>query len=346
MISTGHVKILNQIKNNRPTQFVLTLLVVILFYKFYVWINTEKTDNAYVQGDITLVSAEINGRVTSVVTQENVMVKVGDVLARIDDTAYKATLEQSMSKLQAAEYALLITNQQIIIEQTNLDKANENVKTAQINFGLAERDYKRNLALTTDKFSSQKVLDTAKSALEQARNALAQSQLAIQASQQNTALLTLQQKSNLADVDIATQAKIMAEKDMKSTVVVSPIDGVTASSGLRVGNFVSVGMPLIYVVPNAMYIIANFKETQITNFKDDMDVRIKFDALPGHYKGKIRGVSPASGAIFSLIPVDNATGNFTKIVQRIPVTIDFDNNQKGLEGIGVGMSVNVTIDTR
>ena len=95
-----------------------------------------------------------------------------------------------------------------------------------------------------------------------------------------------------------------------------------------------------------MYIIANFKETQIAKFKEGMDVRIKFDAVSGYYDGKIRSVSPASGATFSLIPVDNATGNFTKIVQRIPVTIDFENGQEGLDNVGVGMSVGVSIDTR
>ena len=346
MISKDSLKILNQFKKNKMIQYLVALIMVILLYKFYVWINTESTDNAYIQGDITLVSSEINGRVTEVITKENVAVKKGDIIARIDDTDYKAALEQAFSKHQSAEYALLITEQKILMEQTNLDKANENAKTAQINFDLAERDYKRSVVLTKDNFSSEKVLDTSKSALEQARNALVQSQLAIQVSQQNSELLSLQHKSNLSDISTAAQAKIMAEKDMKSTVVVSPIDGVTAGSGLRVGNFVSIGMPLIYVVPNNVYIIANFKETQVANFKEGMEVRIRFDAISGYYDGKIGSISPASGATFSLIPVDNATGNFTKIVQRIPVTINFDNGQKGLEGVGVGMSVSVSVDTR
>lgn len=346
MYKEDKFKQLKIIFRNRPFQYLAVILGVILIYKIHIWINTESTDNAYVKGEITLISSEINGRVIEVLVHDNMPVKKGDILARIDDTSYKAALEQSELKLKAAEYAILITDQKLIMEQTNFENVSEALKLAEINFSLAERDYKRNFALSKDQFSSQKSLDTSKSAFEQARTALAQAKLAVQTSQENTEMLTLQKKLNSSDVEAAKQSRIIAEKDIQNTVIVSPIDGTSAGSGLRVGNFLTIGTPLIYIVPRDMYIVANFKETQVAHFKEGQEVAIKFDAINGKYNGKIRNISPASGSTFSLIPVDNATGNFTKIVQRVPVIIDFDNAAEGLENLGVGMSTSVNVDVR
>ena len=346
MISKDSLKKLHRLKNNKKFQYVIVGIALILLYKFYVWINTEKTDNAYVKADITLVSSEINGKVVEVLVKDNMSVKKGEVLARIDNTLYKANLEQAVLKLQTAEYTLLITQQKMIMEQTNLSKAKESLKLAEVNLEITERDYRRTIALNKDQFNSQKVVDSSKSAFEQAKNALAQGKLSVETAMENLEMLALQKRSDLASIESAKQAKIIAEKDMTNTVVISPIDGVSAGNGLRVGNFVATGMPLIYVVPNNIYVVANFKETQIVKFQDGQEVNISFDAISGCYKGKIRSISPASGATFSLIPVDNATGNFTKIVQRIPVIIEFDNSQKGLESLGVGMSTSVSVDTR
>lgn len=345
-IQDSFKKLRQELKVNKIFQSVIIVLLLIWVYKFYVWVNTEKTDNAYVKADITLISSEINGRVTKVVVKDNMLVKKGDILAHIDDTAYKAALEQASLKLQTAEYASLITAQKIIMEQTNLSKAQEALGLAQVNFSLAERDYKRNNALTKDHFNSQKALDISKSLFEQSKAAVAQAKLAIEVLQENLELLSLQKKSDLLAIESAKQAKIISEKDMANTVIVSPIDGTAAGNGLRQGNFIVVGMPLIYIVPKNMYIVANFKETQIVSFKEGQEADISFDAISGHYTGKVMSISPASGSTFSLIPTDNATGNFTKIVQRVPIIIEFDNDQKGLEALGVGMSTSISIDTR
>jgi len=339
-------KLHQQVKTNKILQSVIVILLFLWSYKFYVWTNTEKTDNAYVKADITLISSEINGRVIDVVVKDNMPLKKGDILAHIDDTSYKAALEQAALKLQTAEYALLITAQKLIMEQTNLAKAKEALSLAEVNFILSERDYKRNNALTKDQFSSQKTLDTSKSSFEQSKAAVTQAKLAIEVLEENLELLSLQKKSDLLAIESAKQAKIISEKDMSNTVIVSPIDGIAAANGLRKGNWVSIGAPLVYIVPQHMYIVANFKETQIVNFKEGQEVDISFDAISGHYNGKVKSISPASGSTFSLIPTDNATGNFTKIVQRVPIIIEFDNNQKGLEALGVGMSTSISIDTR
>ena len=346
MIPKDSLKKLHQLKNNKKFQYLIAGIALIFVYKFYVWINTEKTDNAYVKADITLVSSEINGKVIEVLIKDNMPVKKGEVLAHIDNTLYKANLEQAEVKLKTAEYALLITQQKMVMEQTNLSKARESLKLAEINFEITERDYKRTISLNKDQFNSQKAVDSSKSAFEKAKNDLVQGKLSIEVTMENLDMLALQKKSDIASIENAKQAKIIAEKDMANTVIVSPIDGVSAGNGLRVGNFVATGMPLIYIVPNYTYIVANFKETQIVKFKEGQEANISFDAISGNYKGKIRSISPASGSTFSLIPVDNATGNFTKIVQRIPVIIEFDKSQTGLESLGVGMSTSVSIDTR
>lgn len=346
MDAKANLKKLKQLGHNQTFRCIAAVLVIMIIYKLYMWINTETTDNAYVQADITLVSSEISGKVIEVLVNDNAIVKKGDILARIDDTSYKAKLDQADLKLQLAEYDSLITDQKILIEQTNLNKATSNQRLAEVNFDLAQRDYQRNITLSKDQFNSQKTLDKSKSDLEQAKNGLEQAKLAVESSQENLEMLSMQKKSDLLSIDDAKRAKIIAEQDMIHTVIVSPIEGMTASTGMRVGNFVAPGMPLIYVVPNDKYIIANFKETQIALFKNGQEVEVEFDAVSGKYPGKIRNISPASGATFTLIPVDNATGNFTKIVQRIPVIIDFDNGLKGLENLGVGMSSSVKVDTR
>lgn len=342
----ANLKKLKQLQNNKIFRYTALVFTILIVYKLYLWTHTESTDNAYVQADITMISSEISGKIIDIIVKDNTPVKKGDVLAHIDDTSYKAKLEQASLKLQAAEYAALITEQKILIEQTNSNKANSNLKLAQVKMDIGQRDYDRNLTLKKDQFSSASTLDQSKSKYEDAKNALEQAKFAVELSQENLEMLSTQKKSDLISIEEAKQEKIIAEHDMSNTVIISIVDGVTASSGLRVGNFVSPGMPLIYVVPNDLYIIANFKETQVALFKNGQEVEIEFDAVSGKYPGKIRNISPASGATFTLIPVDNATGNFTKIVQRVPVIIDFDHNLKGLENLGVGMSTSVKVDTR
>ena len=147
---------------------------------------------------------------------------------------------------------------------------------------------------------------------------------------------------NHLDLEVLKQAQITAEDGLKNTIILSPIDGVIASNGIRKGNFVRPGTPLVSVVPKHSFIRANFKETQVVNLTPGEEVVFTVDAIKGHkFTGKIRGIYPATGSKFSLIPSDNATGNFTKIVQRIPVIIDFDHAQEGAEMIRTGMSVTV-----
>ncbi|MEY3196857.1 MAG: hypothetical protein RLZZ59_223 [Pseudomonadota bacterium] len=339
--------LLSKIKN--PSKFTLGLVAVLflcLIYNLYVWVNTEHTDNAYVDANITMLTSQVSGAVKEILIHDNEIVKAGEVIAKIDDTNYRASFEQAKSKLESAKYSSKITDEQRSIEKINFAKLQKDKDSSSLKYELADKDYKRNLTLKQNNFVSQKSLDDSKIQLENAKDDLLRTNSAFETSKHNLALLDNQYQSNLAAIRAAEQEVVIAKKNLDNTVILSPINGTVASSGIRLGNNVFPGMPLLYIVPYEMYIVANFKETQIVHFYEGQEVEIKFDSIDGKYRGKIRNIAPASGATFSLIPVDNATGNFTKIVQRVPVNIDFDYKDKNLEGLAVGMSTKVSIYTR
>ncbi len=336
--------ILKKFQKNRKLAYLSAAIFLFIIYKIYVWIYTESTDNAYIESDISTVSGQVSGNVSEVLCVDNKEVKAGDVLARIDNTPHKAALEIAIAKRKSGEYALASVEQKIELENNNLKKAEELVEFSKTNLELSLADYERELALHKDKYSSQKSLDESKSALEKSKFDLSQSLISLEISKKNLEVLQTQKSMNLLDLEVLKQNQITSEDDLKNTVIVSPIDGVIASNGIRSGNYVRPGTPLVSIVPRQVYIKANFKETQILHMHKDQDVEFTVDAIKGRkFYGKIRGIYPATGSKFSLIPSDNATGNFTKIVQRIPVIIDFDNGQEGANMIRTGMSVTVNV---
>jgi membrane fusion protein (multidrug efflux system) len=334
--------IIKKFKNNRSLAYVVAGVILLIIYKIYVWSNTESTDNAYIDSDISTISSQISGSVHEVLCLDNQEVKQGDVLAKIDDTTYKAAVTSAIAKVKSGEYALESIGQKIALEGDNLKKAQELVEFSKTNLGLAVTDYKRQLALNKDKYITQKALDEEKAALEKAKFDYSQADIAFAISKKNLDLLNTQKLMNQLDLEILKQTQITAENDLKNTLITSSIDGVIASNGIRKGNFVRPGTPLVSIVPKQLFVKANFKETQVNKLTALQEVVFTVDAVKSYkFHGKIRGIYPATGAKFSLIPTDNATGNFTKIIQRIPVIIDFDQSQDGAEMIRTGMSVTV-----
>lgn len=334
--------IIKKIKTNKKLAYILASVILIVIYKIYVWSKTEATDNAYIDSDISTVSSQVNGDVSEVLCIDNQEVKQGDVLARIDDTTYRAALASAIAKTKSGEYALSSTDKKIELESDNLKKAQQLIDFSKTNLDLATTDYNRQVALNKDKYSSQKALDEEKAALEKAKFDWAQANIAFEMAKTNLEILNTQKSMNQLDLEILKQNQITAENDLKNTAITSPIDGIVASNGIRKGNYVRPGTPLVSIVPKQLYVKANFKETQVPNLTIGQDVTFSVDAVKGYnFHGKIRGIYPATGSKFSLIPTDNATGNFTKIVQRIPVIIDFDHAQEGAEMIRTGMSVTV-----
>jgi len=320
--------ILNRIISHRYSKQIAgisTIILLVITYKIYVWANTQSTDNAYIEADISSVSSEVGGVIERILVKENNVVKNGQIIAQINISDYKARYEQAEAALDGSLRDIEIIQQNIklaIIEQNKATEANE---FAEENFKVTEKDFKRILELSKDNFASKKNLDNTKIIYEKAKSGLSQAVLDMQASKENVALLEIKKLAAIAENNTALQARNLAKRALDNTNIRSPIDGVVGNSSIREGNYVQPGVVLFSVVPiDELYVKANFKETQISHFKPGMIASIQIDSESGtKIEGVVRNISPATGSKFSLLPPANATGNFTKIVQRVPVIIDF-----------------------
>ncbi|MDZ4690391.1 HlyD family secretion protein [Terricaulis sp.] len=266
----------------------------------------EATDNAYVRADISLISAKIEGYVQSVPAAENQSVHAGDILVQIDPTDYQARVDAARAALAQAEGS----------------RASEQAHRA-----LASADVQRYRPLAE------------RGLLSPAR----MQQLEIQSREAGGDFTAA-----AAGVDAARAQLAAAELDLERTIIRAPIDGVVGDRQVQVGQLVRTGSPLMSVVPlQSVYIVANFKETQIERFHAGQPVVIRPDVAHGvRLRGVVDSIAPASGSEFSIIPTDTATGNFTKIVQRVPVRIRIEPGQEGIELLRPGLSASVTVDTR
>lgn len=336
---------IDELKASPVLKIAVSLIALMIVYNIYIWTQTESTDNAYIEADISVVSSEVNGSVAKLLILDNQPVKIGDIIAEIDDTEYAADLKKADAELVEAENSVKITEQKIEIQKLDIDKLEDNLNYAKISFDIEDRDYKRTSKLAADNFSSKKLLDDAKNNLEKARFNLSQVQFDLNSGRKNLELLALQKLSDEAKVITMTQAKITAEYALNKTKIKAPVDGVVANNNIKIGNYARQGMPLVAVVPiTGLYIKANFKETQVEKFNLGAKVKIEIDGVSiDDIEGKVRAIYPASGSKFSLIPPDNATGNFTKVVQRVPVLIDFEIPEKFVGKVKAGMSVRVSV---
>ncbi len=323
---------------------ILFIVIVYLGYKIYVWANTESTDNAYIDADISDVSAEVNGVLTNLLVTNNTKVNKGDLIGKIDDRDYKAKLAALEASIGAVEKNIEIIDQKISIGQVNLEQSNEKLKLAALSVNIVSTDFTRVQKLNKAKFASVKALDDSKNAYQKAKTDYKQAQLDVDISRQNLQLLELEKAVAQEKLKELEANKKIILRSLQNTKLIAAVSGVFCNSSLEVGNYITPGRALFSIIQdNSMYIQANFKETQIKKFQSGMKVKIQFDAIPKKtFYGKIRNISPATGSKFTLIPPDNATGNFTKIVQRVPVLIDFD---APVANLVPGMSVVVYIRT-
>lgn len=342
---------LSKIRNHPRAKIIFSVaLIVLLFsaYKIYIWANTQSTDNAYIEADISNISAEVSGVIAEVLVKENNLVKAGQIIAKIKDDDYLARLKQSEAALEAAKHDIEIIGQNIRLAAIEKNKTTEAYEFADENFKITEVNHKRIIELSKDNFASKQKLDNSKIAFERTKNELSQAMLNMQISTEKLALLEIKKLAAIAKQSNVEQENYLAKRALDNTNIYSPIDGMIGNSGLREGSYVRSGVILFSVVPmNELYVKANFKETQIATFKTGMKASIVIDSLPGiKIPGTIRNISPATGAKFSLLPPANATGNFTKIVQRIPVLIDLHIPEELQEKIVPGMSslVKVRVD--
>lgn len=308
----------------------------------------ETTDNAYVEADITLISPRVEGHVAAVEVVENQVVQAGDVLLRLDDRDLKAKTDQARARRDAAAATIANIDSRLTLENALIRQADANVASALAEQRRAGADAQRYTALADREFASQQRLATSQADAQKAGAAMNRAQAALTAEKDQVSVLSTERVRAEATLKEAEAALELAESDLDKGVIRAPVAGVIGSSGARVGQFVKAGAQLMALVPvQDAYVTANFKETQIGRLRVGQPVELSIDAYPGlKIEGRIDSLSPASGAQFSLLPPENATGNFTKIVQRVPVRVALPKDGPLAGRLRPGLSVEVSVDTR
>jgi membrane fusion protein, multidrug efflux system len=305
------------------------------------------TDDAYVQADNTTIAPKVSGYISAVLVGDNEPVKAGQTLARIDDRDFRVALEQAKADVAAADAAIATKQASLDAQQSIIDAARAALGVDQANLTFAEQEDKRYASLAATGYGSVQNAQQASSRIAAAHAAVARDTASLETATRQVDVL----KAELAQAKAArahsSALQDQAELNLSYTTVVSPIDGVVGARTLRVGQYVQAGTQLMAVVPlSAAYIVANYKETQLADVRPGQKVDIEVDTFAGRaFHGHVDSIAPASGQEFALLPPDNATGNFTKVVQRIPVKIVLDNSPRD-DALRPGMSVYPTIDTR
>jgi len=307
----------------------------------------ESTDDAYVQADYTTVAPKISGYIDGVLVQDNEAVKAGQVLAHIDDRDFRAAQAQAKAGVAAAEAAISNIDAETVLQQSVIEQAKATIAASAASLKFDRSDVVRYNDLARHGYASVQRAQQSETARSQSAADLQRDQAALTAAQKKIGVLETQRVQAVAERDRAQAIAQQADLNLSYTAIIAPVDGTVGARSLRVGAFVNAGTQLMAVVPlNAAYIVANFKETQLTRMRDGQPVTVEIDSFPGvKITAHVDSLAPASGLEFSLLPPDNATGNFTKIVQRIPVKIVLDDPRL-VNLLRAGMSVEPRVNTK
>jgi membrane fusion protein (multidrug efflux system) len=305
------------------------------------------TDDAYVKADSTTVAPKISGYLREVLVGDNERVKAGQVLARVDERDFRVALDQAKSDVAAANAAIASKQAQLEVQQTVIDAAEATVDVDKATLTFAAQENKRYTDLASSGYGSVQNAQQAQSHIAGAQAAFQRDTANLASALKQVDLLKAEIAQAKAALARAAATQSQAELNLGYTTIVAPIDGIVGNRSLRIGQFVQAGTQLMSVVPvSGAYVVANFKETQLTAVREGQPVEIAVDMFPGQVvHGHVDSIAPASGQEFALLPPDNATGNFTKVVQRIPVKIALNRDSNALIELRPGMSVVPTIET-
>jgi membrane fusion protein (multidrug efflux system) len=308
----------------------------------------QTTDDAYVQADLTRLSSRVAGEVLNVAFQDFQRVKTGDLLVQIDPADYQAEVDRAAAGVAAAQAALDTLAGQIELQYATIAQGEAARVSAEAHAVETGQERVRQETLSTTVAGTLQRLQQAVADDDRARADVHASRAVIAAQRHELEVLNGTKKQRAADLDAAKAELATAKLKLGYTRVVAPFDGVTSERQVQPRDYVNIGTNLINVVPLPnVYVIANYKETQLTHVEPGQPVEVTVDSFPNQtLHGRVERISPASGSQFALLPPDNATGNFTKVVQRIPIRIMFDKNQPLLDRLLPGMSVITSINTR
>ncbi|AZF53930.1 Membrane fusion component of MSF-type tripartite multidrug efflux system [Pseudomonas sp. R4-34-07] len=306
----------------------------------------ETTENALVRGQVTIIGPQLSGYVFEVPVQDFQYVKAGDLLVRLDDRIYKQRLDQALAQLAVQKASLANVVQQRNSAEATIKLRQAALVDSQAQARKSTADLRRNEELISDGSVSRRELDVTRAANAQTIAAVAQAQASLEIARQDLQTVIVNRGSLEAAVASAEAAVELARIDLSNTRITAPRDGQLGQIGVRLGAYVNSGAQLMALVPKQLWVIANMKETQMDNVQVGQPVTFTVDAL-NHRKfhGTVQHISPATGSEFSLLQADNATGNFVKIAQRVPVRITVDPDQAESERLRPGLSVVVSIDT-
>lgn len=324
----------------------LCFLISIIYY-FFVYRFYQSTDNAYVQADVTWIMPKVSGQVIDLKIKDNQYVKSGETLAFLDHRDYKARYDQAKSVVELKEAALNVQSQNEKSAHATIEEAKSGLQAAQANLSRLKNDFNRYQDLFRDGVVTRQNFDEIQSQYISAQAQLSKAQAVVNSSKAQLGGVQASRIQLLADIENAKANLNLNEVDLDSAQVITPVSGRVGNLGIRLGSRVTPQTRLMGIIPeNSLYVQANFKETQIEKMRIGQKVELKLDAYPSlKYLGKIQSFSPASGATFSLMPPDNATGNFNKVVQRIPIRISIDPSPHQ-DLIKPGMSVIASVDIR
>ncbi len=339
-------------KGKRPRRRVVPWLILVVllvgggvggWWWFSEGRYVRSTDDAYVEADLVPISAKVRGYVKNVLVDDNEAVRAGQALVRIDDADYRARIVEAEAKVASAAAQAETIARQIKAQDPQIRRAEAGLRAAEADATQAAATFERASRLASDSWASRQNLDDARAARDRTLAAKAMAEADLAGAKAALDVLRAQ-----AAVGEAKAARNVAAVDLDATVIEAPVDGVVGNRSVRPGAYARPGSPLLTLVPlPQVHVVANFKETEIGDIRPGQPVTISVDAWPDALiKGWVESLAPASGAQFSLLPPENATGNFTKVTQRLPVRIrlDPDNPLKGY--LRPGLSIVAELDTR
>ncbi|MDB5579559.1 MAG: hemolysin [Bradyrhizobium sp.] len=310
--------------------------------RFYI-----STDDAYVRANNSTLGARVSGHIAAILPGDNAVVRTGDVIFRIDDGDYRIAVDAAHSKIATQQATIDRIGRQVAAMESAAEQSKAQLASSEASLKRAGLDFERQQALSTRGFASRATFEVSEAGRDQGVASVKSAQAAFDAARDNVEVTKAQQNEARAQLVELQSSLAKAQRDLDFTAVRAPVDGTFSNRMVNTGDFIQAGQRLGNLVPlNSVFIDANFKETQLKRIRPGQPVKISVDAY-GHrrFAGFVDSISPAAGSVFTLLPPDNATGNFTKIVQRLPVRVRVPKDVAAQNLLRAGMSVYVTVDT-
>jgi membrane fusion protein, multidrug efflux system len=326
-------------------------ITVAVWFGWYWWTNgrfIESTDDAYIGGEVTTLSSKVAGFIETVAVVDNQSIKAGDLLVKIDDRDYRAQLARAEASIAIQQATLANLDANRYLQMALIEQASADIATTTAELARAKSDVDRYRTLSNNRFASPQRFEQADADYEKARAADRKARAALDAAQRRLGVIDTQKQQTQAALDHAVADSDIVRLNLEYTEIRAPIDGVVGNRSARAGAYATVGGQLLAIVPaSGLWIDANFKESQLARVREGQPVEVIADVLPGvSFHGRVASLAPATGAQFSVIPPENATGNFTKIVQRVPVRIRLEDDAAEFGRLRPGLSVVVHVDGR